>query len=34
MTENQIPIDIDHAKHSVGGIGGHFSEDSLMSLWR
>ena len=24
MTENEIPLDIDHAKHSVGGLGGHF----------
>ncbi len=24
MTDNEIPIDIDHAKHSVGGLGGHF----------
>ena len=24
MSEQNIPIDIDHAKHSVGGLGGHF----------
>jgi hypothetical protein len=24
MIEDNIPIDIDHAKHSVGGLGGHF----------
>ncbi|MGY8644832.1 MAG: hypothetical protein ACKVIE_01840 [Candidatus Poseidoniales archaeon] len=24
MSEENIPIDIDHAKHSVGGLGGHF----------
>ena len=24
MNENEIPLDIDHAKHSVGGLGGHF----------
>ena len=24
MNENEIPLDIDHAKHSVGGISGHF----------
>ncbi|MCP2503612.1 MAG: hypothetical protein NLN66_06105 [Candidatus Thalassarchaeaceae archaeon] len=24
MSEDNIPIDIDHAKHSVGGLGGHF----------
>lgn len=24
MTENEIPLDIDHATHSVGGLGGHF----------
>lgn len=24
MTDNEIPIDIDHAKHSVGGLSGHF----------
>ncbi len=24
MTDNEIPLDIDHAKHSVGGLGGHF----------
>ena len=24
MSENNIPIDIDHAEHSVGGLGGHF----------
>jgi|TARA_B000000475_G_C15961759_1_gene433256 hypothetical protein len=24
MKQNPIPIDIDHAKHSVGGLGGHF----------
>jgi hypothetical protein len=24
MVGNEIPVDIDHAKHSVGGLGGHF----------
>ena len=24
MSEDNIPVDIDHAKHSVGGLGGHF----------
>ena len=24
MNENEIPLDIDHAKHSVGGLSGHF----------
>lgn len=24
MSEENIPTDIDHAKHSVGGLGGHF----------